>query len=77
MRILGIDPGYAIVGYGIVDYDRNRFSTVGYGAVTTPADMPFQERLRDIYNDITEIIRRFGPDSMSIEKLYFKNKALL
>ena len=71
MRILGIDPGYAIVGYGIVDYDKNRFSTVGYGAVTTPADMPFSERLRDIYNDITEIIRRFKPDSMSIEKLYF------
>ena len=52
MRILGIDPGYAIVGYGIIDYHCGHFSVVGYGAVTTSAGIPFPERLNSIYKDI-------------------------
>ena len=52
MRILGIDPGYAIVGYGVLDYVSGRFSVVGFGAVTTPADLPFEKRLKMIYEDI-------------------------
>lgn len=71
MRILGIDPGYAIVGYGIVDYSKNRFSVVGYGAVTTSAHTPFESRLQDIYNDMLSIIDKYKPDELSIEKLYF------
>ena len=71
MRILGIDPGYAIVGYGIVDYAKNRFATVGYGAVTTKAKTPFEMRLADIYNDILSIIEKYNPDELAIEKLYF------
>ena len=71
MRILGIDPGYAIVGYGIVDYAKNRFATVGYGAVTTKAKTPFETRLADIYNDILSIIDKYNPDELAIEKLYF------
>ncbi len=71
MRIIGIDPGYAIVGYGVVDSDGFRFATVGYGAVTTPADMPFCDRLMTIYEDITALINRYKPDCMSIERLYF------
>ena len=71
MRILGIDPGYAIVGYGVVDYAKNRFSTVGYGAITTKAKTPFENRLADIYNDMLEIIDKYKPDELSIEKLYF------
>lgn len=71
MRILGIDPGYAIVGYGIVDYNGNRFSVAGYGAVTTPAGASFLSRLQDIYNDLTTIIEKYKPDELSIEKLYF------
>ena len=71
VRILGIDPGYAIVGYGVVDYSRNRFSTVGCGAVTTAAGMPFPKRLSDIYGDITSIIKKYSPEVLSIEKLYF------
>lgn len=71
MRILGIDPGYAIVGYGVVDYAKNRFATVGYGAVTTKAKTPFETRLADIYNDILSIIDKYNPDELAIEKLYF------
>lgn len=71
MRILGIDPGYAIVGYGVVDYAKNRFATVGYGAVTTKAKTPFETRLADIYNDMLSIIDKYNPDELAIEKLYF------
>ena len=71
MRILGIDPGYAIVGYGVLDYVSGRFSVVGFGAVTTPADLPFEKRLKMIYEDITEIIETYKPDEMGIEKLFF------
>ena len=71
MRILGIDPGYAIVGYGVVDYHQNRFSVVGFGAITTPAGMPFPKRLRDIDRDMHSILEKYQPDELSIEKLYF------
>lgn len=71
MRILGIDPGYAIVGYGVVEYDNFRFNTVGYGAVTTNAGTLFCERLEIIYNDLMTVIEKYRPECMSIEKLYF------
>ncbi|MBR1423628.1 MAG: crossover junction endodeoxyribonuclease RuvC [Ruminococcus sp.] len=71
MRILGIDPGYAIVGYGVLDYVGSVFSVVGFGAVTTPADLSFEKRLKMIYDDITEIIETYKPDEMGIEKLFF------
>lgn len=71
MRILGIDPGYAIVGYGVIDYNCNHFSVVGYGAITTPAGVPFPKRLKDIYDDLTVLIDKYKPDFLSIEKLYF------
>lgn len=71
MRIIGIDPGYAIVGYGVVEYDGFRFKTVGYGAVTTKADMPFVKRLDAIYSDMKTLLERYKPDAMSIERLYF------
>ena len=71
MRIIGIDPGYAIVGYGIVDFDGLRFKTVAYGAITTPSDMPFCDRLKTIYSDMQILIETYKPDHMAIEKLYF------
>lgn len=71
LRILGIDPGYAIVGYGVVDYDRLHFQTVGYGAITTQAGTPFEERLNAIFEDMLTVIDRYHPDELSIEKLYF------
>lgn len=69
--IFGIDPGYAIVGCGVVKYERGEFALMGYGAVTTDKDMPFNERLEKIYTDLTELLVRFKPDAVSIEKLYF------
>lgn len=71
MRILGIDPGYATVGYGVVDYNKNSFSVVGFGAITTKAGIPFPKRLKDIYNDMVTVIEKYEPDEMSVEKLYF------
>lgn len=71
MRILGIDPGYAIVGYGVVDCDNYRFTPVGFGAITTKAGTPFGERLSAIYHDMITIIEKYGPEHLSIERLYF------
>lgn len=71
MRILGIDPGYAIVGYGVLDFERGNFSVVGFGSITTPAGMDFSDRLKTIYTDIEQIIETYKPDEMGIEKLFF------
>lgn len=71
MRIIGIDPGYAIVGFGIIEYNRAQFNVVDYGAVTTPADMDFNSRLLEIYNDLCYILDKFRPDFLAIERLYF------
>ena len=75
MLILGIDPGYAIVGYGAVDYTYGRFSPVRFGAITTPAGMEFSARLEMIYQDMTALLDRTPVRALSIEKLFFtKNK---
>ena len=71
MRIIGIDPGYAIMGWGIVDYVGNKFTTVGYGAITTDAEMATEKRLSIIYDELREIIDKYSPDEASVEKLFF------
>ena len=71
IRILGIDPGYAIVGFGVLDYDGVRFTPIEYGAVLTEAGTPFPERLRAIHEDIEFIFEKFRPDCMAVERLYF------
>ncbi len=71
MVILGIDPGYAIVGYGVVSYVNNNFKPVTFGAVTTPAGLDFPNRLDIIYNGITQIIETNKPEALAIEKLFF------
>lgn len=71
MLVLGIDPGYAIVGYGVVKYENNRFTPVAYGAVTTKAGVEFSSRLNTIYEDVYAVIERYRPEVLSIEKLYF------
>lgn len=75
MRILGIDPGYAIVGWGIIDYQGNKFKVVDYGAITTQAKTPFNERLEIIYDDLMEIIEKNQPQVMSIEKVFYNSNA--
>ncbi len=71
MYILGIDPGYAIVGYGVVKYEGNRFTPITYGAITTPAKTPFVKRLDMIFNEMTKIFSTYKIEAMSIEKLFF------
>lgn len=71
IRILGIDPGYAIVGFGVVDYDGRRFTPVEYGAVLTEAHTPFTQRLCAVHTDMEFIFEKFRPDCMAIEKLFF------
>lgn len=71
MLVLGIDPGYAIVGYGVLKYDRNRFIPVEFGAVTTKAKTEFTSRLETIYDGICDIIDRTKPEALAIEKLFF------
>ena len=71
MRILGVDPGYAISGYAIVDYKGNKFEVVKYGVVRTPSKMQMQKRLNKLFNKYTEIIDEYNPDHMAIEELFF------
>ena len=75
MVILGIDPGYAIIGWGVLEYNANKFKVMDYGAVTTKANTPFPLRLADIYNGISEIIGKYQPAVMSMEKLFYNNNA--
>ena len=71
MRIIGIDPGYAIVGFGVVEYSGMNFKVVEYGAITTTSDMEFTARLKVIYDDLTLVLDKYKPEFMSIEKLFF------
>ena len=71
MRILGLDPGIATVGFGIVDSDNNRQKLVTCGVITTPAHTPLTSRLDQIYTDLEELIRAYQPDVMSVEELFF------
>ena len=71
MRILGIDPGYGIIGFGLVECSRNHFQLLRCGAITTPAGMDFSARLEIIYNDMTELLKVAQPDQVAIEELFF------
>ena len=71
MRILGIDPGVAIVGFGLIESDRGPLRMLQYGAITTPAGLPLAARLAQIDRDIEELIGTFRPDEISVEELFF------
>ena len=71
MIILGIDPGFAIVGWGVVEYSGSRFKTLGYGAIETPAGMDTEQRLSLIFDGIKKLIETYSPDNMAIEELFF------
>ena len=73
MIILGIDPGIAIVGWGVIEYDRNRFRTIAYGAITTEAGLDVEVRLKAVYDELCEIIDCYRPDQMAVEELFFTN----
>ncbi len=71
MIILGIDPGFAITGYGVVKYEGNKFSVIDYGAVTTPAGMEMPKRLLSLSEGLEKVIEKFRPDFISVEELFF------
>ena len=71
MIILGIDPGYAIVGFGVIGYSNNKLTPIEYGAITTPAGMDFSARLEIIYEDMRKLLEVAKPDAVAIEELFF------
>ena len=71
MKILGIDPGYGITGFGLIDARRGQYTLLHCGAITTPANTDFSWRLETIYNDMTELLRVTQPDAVAIEELFF------
>ncbi|MGB2787367.1 MAG: crossover junction endodeoxyribonuclease RuvC [Candidatus Saccharimonadaceae bacterium] len=71
MRIIGIDPGTGILGFGVVDVVKNKTTLVTAGVIRTPAHTPLEERLVEIFNGLNEIIAETQPHAMSIEKLFF------
>ena len=71
MRILGIDPGTAITGFGVIDYDGRSFKFVDAGVIRTPKEQPMNERLSTVYDEMHELLKEFKPDVMSIELLFF------
>ncbi len=71
MRIIGIDPGYAITGYAVLDYTGNHFELVKSGAIETKAGVPLPKRLLKIYDDMQLLVNEYKPDAISIEELFF------
>jgi crossover junction endodeoxyribonuclease RuvC len=71
MRILGVDPGYAISGYAVVDYEGNKFKVIKYGVIRTPSKMNMQDRLNKLFEKYTLLIEKYKPDHMAIEELFF------
>ena len=73
MKILGIDPGYAIVGYGAIEYEKSSFRVIDYGAITTPAKTDPSLRLEMIYDSLNSLIDKVKPEAMAVEELFFNN----
>ena len=71
MRIIGIDPGTGILGFGVIDVRANTLTVVDAGVITTPAHTPLDERLEEIFDGLSGIVAETKPDVMSIEKLFF------
>lgn len=71
MRILGIDPGIATIGFGLIDSDRNSHKLINCGVITTPAHTSLSSRLEQIYDDVSKLIELFRPEAVSIEELFF------
>ena len=71
MRILGIDPGYGITGFGVIEAQRGKQALVSCGAITTPAGADFSARLEMIYNDMVSLLAQTKPEAVAIEELFF------
>lgn len=71
MTILGIDPGYGIIGYGLVKYDGRQFTPVQFGAIRTEIGAPMPQRLCELYNDLNTLLETFHPEEAAVEELFF------
>ena len=71
MIILGIDPGYAITGYGVIEYSGNHFKLISAGAIETKKGVPFPKRIQKIYDDMLELIETYRPEAIAVEELFF------
>jgi len=71
MVILGIDPGFAIVGWGVLECVNGKFRVLGYGSITTPAKTLIEDRLNQIFDGMNTIIEKYRPDVMAIEELFW------
>lgn len=71
MIILGIDPGIAIVGWGVLSYVNGKFTPLGYGSITTGPESPLEDRLAAIYDELDAIIKKYRPDAVSVEELFW------
>ena len=71
MRILGIDPGVATIGFGVVDSEKNQIKLVKCGVITTPAHTSLSSRLEQIFRDMADLLNLFKPDAVSVEELFF------
>ena len=70
-RILGVDPGFATIGFGLIAAEKASVQMLRYGAITTPAGLPFAQRLNLIYEDMNELLELTKPDAVAIEELFF------
>lgn len=75
MKIIGIDPGIAILGYGVLEYNNNKFQVIDYGAVTTTPKLKLPERLEILYDSLEEIFEKHHPDAVAYEELFFNSNA--
>lgn len=75
MRVIGIDPGTAITGWGVVEGEGNDLAVVAYGVITTPAGTPLPTRLQTIYRGLTDVIAAWQPESAGLEELFFSKNA--
>jgi len=73
--IMGLDPGTAITGYGLIKYDGSRFSMIDCGCIRTSPESPLSERLQIIYRELTDVIRQYKPEQFAIEELFFNKNA--
>jgi crossover junction endodeoxyribonuclease RuvC len=75
MRIIGIDPGIGRCGWGVIDFEKGKFTTLNYGCIETSPKKTVEKRLEEIHNEISALIKKYSPQVLSIEELFFNNNA--
>lgn len=71
MKILGIDPGYATTGFGLIEAEGGQYRLLRYGVITTPADLTFPQRLKILYDDTVQLLQALTPEAVAVEELFW------